>query len=531
MPLIRLFISMQLTVHSIIKGKKVICIETERGFSLRRIQQLFELLIPERSVLELMSNLLISMPNSFEELMVSLSQLVLDEQKMKEMNVLIVDSIATFFRGEDMSYRANLEKIGAILCKIATHYGLAVILTNHVTSSPNSITGMWETHACLGSSWSHRITVRVWMERDENDGKRRITLIKSPLTSERSAEYDITETGVVLKDSDSGESSVSWISFLEYVGAVAKFCKKRCGLRITTNGLCFIINESLRDGGNWLSLLIPPRPTFDSFAFAGLSEDKNEIVLELDVDDFAKSITGSHNYVKIKLSNRNQGPHFRIELRSIDIIHEVPVTVIQSKNWPMYNKPFVGDQKARTLVSSNGEMHLEAHVEHANVTVYFSDLSNDANAENGLDEQWANVKLTLKLVHQFLTNFMFTHARIKLSIYLYCQLIVLYIYIYNVLCILDMAATNGAASQGSEDIARMQALLKEAGITDYEPRVISQLLDVAYATTAQLLTSARAISQHCGKMSIDETDIQIAMEFSVTHNTLDKFLADDDFDA
>ncbi|CAI4226618.1 unnamed protein product [Auanema sp. JU1783] len=77
-----------------------------------------------------------------------------------------------------------------------------------------------------------------------------------------------------------------------------------------------------------------------------------------------------------------------------------------------------------------------------------------------------------------------------------------------------MAASTTNPGQGSEDVARMQALLKEAGVAEYEPTIISQLLDVAYATTAQLLTGARAISQHCSKSSIDETDVQIAMEFS-----------------
>ena len=43
-----------------------------------------------------------------------------------------------------------------------------------------------------------------------------------------------------------------------------------------------------------------------------------------------------------------------------------------------------------------------------------------------------------------------------------------------------MAASNGTASGGSEDVARMQALLREAGVTEYEPRVLSQLLDVSF---------------------------------------------------
>lgn len=46
-----------------------------------------------------------------------------------------------------------------------------------------------------------------------------------------------------------------------------------------------------------------------------------------------------------------------------------------------------------------------------------------------------------------------------------------------------MTTANGTTSGGSEDVARMQALLREAGVTEYEPRVLSQLLDVWFFTS------------------------------------------------
>ncbi|CAJ0598166.1 unnamed protein product [Cylicocyclus nassatus] len=64
------------------------------------------------------------------------------------------------------------------------------------------------------------------------------------------------------------------------------------------------------------------------------------------------------------------------------------------------------------------------------------------------------------------------------------------------------------------DISHVKAILEEAGITDYDPRVVHLLLDLLYTTTSGLLTEAKAISQHCGKMVIDETDVQIAVEMS-----------------
>ncbi|KAK6050565.1 hypothetical protein COOONC_11927 [Cooperia oncophora] len=44
-------------------------------------------------------------------------------------------------------------------------------------------------------------------------------------------------------------------SFAKCVGAVAKMCKKQCGLRITEEGLCFVANETLQGQGNFLSTL------------------------------------------------------------------------------------------------------------------------------------------------------------------------------------------------------------------------------------------------------------------------------------
>ncbi|KAL6727905.1 hypothetical protein Aduo_009743 [Ancylostoma duodenale] len=78
----------------------------------------------------------------------------------------------------------------------------------------------------------------------------------------------------------------------------------------------------------------------------------------------------------------------------------------------------------------------------------------------------------------------------------------------------DNDGGDGAPMDASRDIAHVKAILEEAGVTDYDPRVVHLLLDLLYTTTSGLLTEAKAISQHCGKMVIDETDVQIAVEFS-----------------
>uniref|UniRef100_A0A0R3S310 Transcription initiation factor TFIID subunit 9 n=1 Tax=Elaeophora elaphi TaxID=1147741 RepID=A0A0R3S310_9BILA len=62
------------------------------------------------------------------------------------------------------------------------------------------------------------------------------------------------------------------------------------------------------------------------------------------------------------------------------------------------------------------------------------------------------------------------------------------------------------------DAQVMEAMLKEMGVTDYEPRVISQMLEFAYRYTAEILEDARSISEHAGKKQIDEADVQFAID-------------------
>ncbi|KAJ1362276.1 hypothetical protein KIN20_021788 [Parelaphostrongylus tenuis] len=71
----------------------------------------------------------------------------------------------------------------------------------------------------------------------------------------------------------------------------------------------------------------------------------------------------------------------------------------------------------------------------------------------------------------------------------------------------------GAAMDASRDITHLKAIIEEAGIVDYDPRVVHLLLDLLYATTSGLLMKAKAMSQHCGKIVIDETDVQMAVDF------------------
>ena len=67
----------------------------------------------------------------------------------------------------------------------------------------------------------------------------------------------------------------------------------------------------------------------------------------------------------------------------------------------------------------------------------------------------------------------------------------------------------------SKDAQTMIAVLKEMGIDEFEPRVVSQLLEFSYRYTTNLLEDARAFSQHANKKTIDSEDIKMAIKSRV----------------
>ena len=50
-----------------------------------------------------------------------------------------------------------------------------------------------------------------------------------------------------------------------------------------------------------------------------------------------------------------------------------------------------------------------------------------------------------------------------------------------------MASSDGKASNTPRDVQVIQSILKDTGVTDYEPAVVSQLLDFAYSKFSKSL--------------------------------------------
>jgi RAD51-like protein 2 len=143
-----------------------------------------------------------------------------------------IDSIAFHFRqlSQDASTRNRvLSSVAQTLNQIAYDHGIAVVVTNHVTTridsrQPAVATGMLEEEyvnssprlgdnasssvsisPALGEQWSHCVTNRIMLEwapltnssgNDYHAGIRHATVLKSPGWPMASAEYDICSAGL-----------------------------------------------------------------------------------------------------------------------------------------------------------------------------------------------------------------------------------------------------------------------------------------------------------------------------------------------
>ncbi|KAK5974693.1 hypothetical protein GCK32_010063 [Trichostrongylus colubriformis] len=174
-----------------------------------------------------------------------------------------------------------------------------------------------------------------------------------------------------------------------------------------------------------------------------MSEERNEIVLELDIEVFEKSVAGSRSHLKMKLrQNPGEGPFLQLELRDRMTTHVIPIKLLKTAHWPKYDRPDlpdatmgvyfppvkavmrvlqslknVGPKNITLKVSNGGEMHIECQVKRAEITVYFSSLMNDTITEEQTQERWCSVRLPLKVIHAFFSGFMYmAHYNVLLNV-------------------------------------------------------------------------------------------------------------------
>nr|KAF6436512.1 TATA-box binding protein associated factor 9b [Rousettus aegyptiacus] len=62
------------------------------------------------------------------------------------------------------------------------------------------------------------------------------------------------------------------------------------------------------------------------------------------------------------------------------------------------------------------------------------------------------------------------------------------------------------------DALVMAQILKDMGITEYEPRVINQMLEFAFRYVTTILDDAKIYSSHAKKPNVDADDVRLAIQ-------------------
>ncbi|XP_075747929.1 checkpoint protein HUS1-like [Rhipicephalus microplus] len=132
------------------------------------------------------------------------------------------------------------------------------------------------------------------------------------------------------------------------VHTVSKLAKD-VTLRITADCVYFILNEDAVSGGGWLWADIPQETLFQEYNMQGVSEEFNEIYLDIVADHIVKALksAAAARSLKVKLTKR-QTPclSFEIEMPSLvstsrTVVHDVPVSVIPRRLWNNFAQPDV----------------------------------------------------------------------------------------------------------------------------------------------------------------------------------------------
>lgn len=221
---------------------------------------------------------------------------------------------------------------------------------------------------------------------------------------------------------------------------VAKLART-CSLRIRPHTLNFILADSAAGGGVSMWCELPQENFFSEFQMEGVSEENNEIYVELTAENLSRALKTAQNAraLKVKLTNK----HFpcltvSIELVSVSsssrmVTHDIPVKVIPRKLWKNLQEPTVPDsdvsiylpvlktmksvvEKMKNISNQliieanlNGDLNLKIETELVCVTTHFKDLGNPPSAsenesEDRSPEQMAEVQVDIRKFLQFLAG-------------------------------------------------------------------------------------------------------------------------------
>ncbi|XP_021033135.1 checkpoint protein HUS1 isoform X2 [Mus caroli] len=229
--------------------------------------------------------------------------------------------------------------------------------------------------------------------------------------------------------------------FTRVSNMIAKLAKT-CTLRISPEKLNFILCDKLASGGVSMWCELEQENFFSEFQMEGVSEENNEIYLELTSENLSRALKTAQNSraLKIKLTNK----HFPCLTVSVElqvssssssriVVHDIPIKVLPRRLWKDLQEPSIPDcdvsiclpalkmmksvvEKMRNIsnqlvIEANlkGELNLKIETELVCVTTHFKDLENpllpsDSVSQNRHPEDMAKVHIDIKKLLQFLVG-------------------------------------------------------------------------------------------------------------------------------
>lgn len=182
------------------KGKKVIFIDSEGGFSAERVKQIVENSKNGMGLDEVLGNILLLKPVNFEEQKEAFKKLL--EYLKKEVSLIIVDGMTILYRldfadarereneknGEMQKVNSELARQIKILAEIARKKEIPVIITNQVYN--------WEEKQRMVGGDILKYWSKCWIELANENGRRTAFLRKHRSLPEKKIDFQITQDGI-----------------------------------------------------------------------------------------------------------------------------------------------------------------------------------------------------------------------------------------------------------------------------------------------------------------------------------------------
>ncbi len=172
-------------------------VDTENTFRPERIESISKL--KKLDSLKILDNIIVAKAysSSHQELILSETSKIIDSHNIK---LMIIDSIISLYRSEFIGLSAlserqqRLNKLIHTIMRIAETFEIAVLLTNQVQSTPDSMFSGSSFKAAGGNIMAHSSTYRIFLRRS---GRNRIArMVDSPYHPETEIVFTIDDDGI-----------------------------------------------------------------------------------------------------------------------------------------------------------------------------------------------------------------------------------------------------------------------------------------------------------------------------------------------